>query len=370
MSAAFASLDLVLRSVAATALLLLAAGFVLSRRRDLVRWLGVAFALSVTAFVITSSRGGFALLGPLVWPLTALCVLKTGLFWLLARGLFNDGFRFRIGDGALLAGLAAFGLWHEGAYVYLLRAGTAGAVERTASFVYHAVALGFVLAGLWEAARELRSDLHERRRRLRVQVVAIAGAYLLVVGAVQLSNFLADAATPPWLVAANLSLIALLATGALFSLLAPRSDSWLERTASVAAAQSLTPLEQQLLGRVRAAMERDRAYRREGLGIAQLARSLGTQERSLRRAINQGMGFRNFNEFLHSYRVREACDRLRSPDQAQVPVLTIALEVGYQSLGPFNRAFKERVGMTPTEFRRSAQPAPARATRAVDQDRG
>jgi AraC-like DNA-binding protein len=33
-------------------------------------------------------------------------------------------------------------------------------------------------------------------------------------------------------------------------------------------------------------------------------------------------------------------------------VLTIALEVGYGSIGPFNRAFKERFGVTPTEYRR------------------
>jgi AraC-like DNA-binding protein len=32
--------------------------------------------------------------------------------------------------------------------------------------------------------------------------------------------------------------------------------------------------------------------------------------------------------------------------------LTIALDAGFQSLGPFNRAFKAHTGMTPTDFRR------------------
>lgn len=351
----YIALDLAARVGAATVLLLLAGSFLLARRRDVVPWLGVAFTLSVLAFVVTSSRGAHALLGPALWPLTAVCVLKTGLFWLLSRGLFDDDFGFRLRDGALLAGLAAFGMWHEALYPYLLRAGTAGAIERAASALYHAIAIGFVLAALWEAARELRADLHERRRRLRVQVVSIAGAYLLVVGAVQLANLLSGASTPPSLVLANLAFIAALAAGALFSLLAPRADSWL-LPARAATDVGLSAAELQLLTRVRSAMEVEHAYRREGLSIAQLARALGTHERNLRRVINRGMGFRNFNEFLHSYRIREACERLRANGGSTTSVLAIALEVGYQSLGPFNRAFKERVGMTPTEFRRSAQP--------------
>jgi AraC-like DNA-binding protein len=32
-------------------------------------------------------------------------------------------------------------------------------------------------------------------------------------------------------------------------------------------------------------------------------------------------------------------------------VLTIALDLGYASLGPFNRAFKEMTGITPTAYR-------------------
>ena len=38
-----------------------------------------------------------------------------------------------------------------------------------------------------------------------------------------------------------------------------------------------------------------------------------------------------------------------------IPVLTIALDSGFQSLGPFNRAFKADTGMTPTEYRKAAE---------------
>jgi AraC-like DNA-binding protein len=45
---------------------------------------------------------------------------------------------------------------------------------------------------------------------------------------------------------------------------------------------------------------------------------------------------------------------LADPSQKGVPVLTIAMDAGFPSIGPFTRAFNARAGMTPTEFRRPA----------------
>ena len=38
--------------------------------------------------------------------------------------------------------------------------------------------------------------------------------------------------------------------------------------------------------------------------------------------------------------------------RAELPILTIELDAGLNSLGPFNRAFGAETGMTPSEFRR------------------
>jgi len=43
--------------------------------------------------------------------------------------------------------------------------------------------------------------------------------------------------------------------------------------------------------------------------------------------------------------------------QAEVPMLTIALNAALNSLGPFNRAFKAETGITQSEFRRLRPPA-------------
>jgi AraC-like DNA-binding protein len=86
--------------------------------------------------------------------------------------------------------------------------------------------------------------------------------------------------------------------------------------------------------------------------LTALAQTLGVDEALLRRQINQHLGYRNFNDFLHHYRLQEAAERLAHED---LPVLTIALECGYGSIGPFNRAFKQRFGMTPSEYRGGAR---------------
>ena len=103
-----------------------------------------------------------------------------------------------------------------------------------------------------------------------------------------------------------------------------------------------------------AAMAR-RVYQEPGLSIASLAAQLSIPEYRLRRLINAKLGYRNFNQMLHAYRVAEAAEALADPEKRHLPILTIALTAGYQSINPFNRAFKESKGVTPSAFRAQAQ---------------
>jgi AraC-like DNA-binding protein len=169
---------------------------------------------------------------------------------------------------------------------------------------------------------------------------------------VQGYNLVLQAQTPPLWAAANFAAVAVLAAAAGFTLLRPRTTNWL--SPAPRASGGLDAADSKLLAKLQHALETDRVYHDEGLTIGRLAEQLGTGERDLRRVINHGLGFRNFNDFLHAYRIREVCDRLRQADEARRPVLSLALEAGYRSIGPFNRAFKARTGMTPTSFRRAA----------------
>jgi AraC-like DNA-binding protein len=74
-------------------------------------------------------------------------------------------------------------------------------------------------------------------------------------------------------------------------------------------------------------------------------------EHQLRKLINRHLGYRNFSSFLNFHRIGEAKNHLVDPEFVRTPVLTIAMDLGYGSIGPFNRAFKESTGLTPTEYR-------------------
>jgi AraC-like DNA-binding protein len=110
--------------------------------------------------------------------------------------------------------------------------------------------------------------------------------------------------------------------------------------------------DQKLVEALMRLMGDERIYRHDNITIGTLATKLAIPEYRLRRLINQRLGYRNFNVFLNEHRIAEAKAALADPSQAEVPVITIAMDAGFQSLGPFNRAFKATTGVTPTEYRR------------------
>src|SRR5215472_8404695 len=237
-----ATLDLVLRIAASLQLAALAALLASSPRGGLAARTGALFCASVIAFVVTSAP---IRLGALGYPLTALCVAKPALFWLFAKALFAEGFRIR-------------------------RAHVIG------SLAYEGLVLAFLLAALLEAWRGLATDLVERRRRVRVALVAGVAAYLAVVVAVQLSDLMLGVRTSEPLVMANLSLILATAFAVTASLLELRRRSWIDGTWAADAegppSGAVRAAEAALLADLQRRMTAESLYRREGLTIGALAR--------------------------------------------------------------------------------------------------
>lgn len=56
------------------------------------------------------------------------------------------------------------------------------------------------------------------------------------------------------------------------------------------------------------------------------------------------------NEYINDYRLAMATDKLLHSD---APILEIAMECGYNNISYFNRVFKDRLGVTPKEYRRT-----------------
>ncbi|MFU1682378.1 helix-turn-helix domain-containing protein [Phaeobacter piscinae] len=68
--------------------------------------------------------------------------------------------------------------------------------------------------------------------------------------------------------------------------------------------------------------------------------------------MNKELGFRNFPSFVNSYRIEQAKHILTDPMRSDYPIQSVAYDVGFSSIGPFNRAFRSLQGMSPTEFRK------------------
>ena len=114
------------------------------------------------------------------------------------------------------------------------------------------------------------------------------------------------------------------------------------------------PDEEKRLGElVRSLLLADDRFTQADLKVADLARLSGTAEHKISRAITSGLGFDNFNRLVNHYRIDRARMMLRDPACRRLPVLTIAMDCGFGSIGPFNRAFKEATGMTPTAWRKA-----------------
>lgn len=87
------------------------------------------------------------------------------------------------------------------------------------------------------------------------------------------------------------------------------------------------------------------------LKVADLAQRLGEPDYKVTRCVTTSLGFANFNQMLNAHRVAQAKAMLVDPALRHRPILLIALDCGFGSIGPFNRAFKAAVGTTPRLFR-------------------
>ena len=102
-------------------------------------------------------------------------------------------------------------------------------------------------------------------------------------------------------------------------------------------------------------MERRRPWVQPDLTVARLGRQLGLPQRVVSAAVNQ-FADQSFSRWVNGYRVRAAMVILgEQPDRG---LLDVMLDVGFQTKSNFNRAFREETGMTPSDWRRTANDPP------------
>lgn len=93
--------------------------------------------------------------------------------------------------------------------------------------------------------------------------------------------------------------------------------------------------------------EKEHVYLNPRLRLSELAMLLGTNRTYLSQYFNQNCE-RTFYDFVNDYRIHHAKLLLHSTDDT---LETIAMNSGFNSLSTFRRAFVQREGMSPIEFR-------------------
>jgi AraC-like DNA-binding protein len=106
--------------------------------------------------------------------------------------------------------------------------------------------------------------------------------------------------------------------------------------------------EAKLIARIKHAMEIDQVYKEPKLTVADLATRVQIPEYKVRETINTHMKFKNFREFLNSYRISKAEEMLLNEDYS---ITYIGMDVGFVSLSAFHKIFKDKNNITPREFR-------------------
>jgi AraC-like DNA-binding protein len=338
-------LELLARGVAVGAFVGLA--LVMARGFTPARLAGALFCLSAAAHTLTQLPQSATALGWAWPPIWALSVMGAGLFWAFVLELFEDRSMLTLGEFAPTLLLLLLGL---------IAALTPPSIAPAFWLLHNVASGGLIVHAQFVVWNGWRGDLVERRRRLRGPILAISAVYAFVVIIVQIWEIyfgFARSLSPVAAVALMcLGLLALAAFGRMEPDLFGQAQRGATKTESDA--PNLQGEDARLAAALDRLMQEDRLYRDERLSVSSLALKLKLPEHRLRRLINRQLGHRNFNAFVNRWRLAEAKDALADPTQSATPISTIALDAGFGSLGPFNRAFKTDTGLTPTEYRAQA----------------
>lgn len=335
--------DGVLRGGAMALMLLLAANFARGGAATLTARLGLLLTLSGLCYLFLPAAPPSFTASPWRVPLHLAGMAAPGLFWLFAASWFDDDFELRPVHYLAVGGLVLSGALTV--YVGL----AIGWPRWTLALFWPLPSLALTGLGLAAALRGRDNDLVEARRRARLALALVIGGLIVVIVGAEL--FAPGWPPPPgWQLvnSASLMVMLLIVSAVLFGWRDPALLAAPERAEATLAPEAD---DGPLLARLQSEMTRERLYRQEGLTITAVAARLGVPEYRLRRAINRGLGARNFNAYLNGFRIGEAMQALADPAQRDVPILTIALDAGFGSLAPFNRAFRGEAGCTPTEYR-------------------
>ncbi len=99
-------------------------------------------------------------------------------------------------------------------------------------------------------------------------------------------------------------------------------------------------------------MMSNRFYLNSELTLKSLANELDIHPNILSKIINDGLD-KNFSDFINEYRVNAIVEKLHSGNYNHITLLGLSFECGFNSKTTFNRVFKNSMGVTPIQYKKS-----------------
>lgn len=213
--------------------------------------------------------------------------------------------------------------------------------------INHGVGIALLLSVIYLSLSEYIDDLDNRRRNTRLIMVAICSLHM---AALVMFEFVYQGIRDTWQFSLFNAVTFCFACSLLGGYLMFKPDESERKSESVTTNGDSTSTDEPQLQRLNELMKAG-AFLQSELTIGKLAQQLDVPAHRLRQLINQQLGFSNFSHYLNSYRIPWVCKQLQDCSKKHIPVLTLALEAGYGSIAPFNRAFKTQMQQTPKQYR-------------------
>ncbi len=341
-------LDVLIRYPAVALLLFLAVLALRDGGRRRSARFAALLSVSIAALLLSTAPEQLRLPNPFHFGLRLVDAPNVVFVWWFGRSLFEDDFRLRRLEWA------AFAAFAFPVMAFRLREmGILSDVPVALDVLVNAVSTAMMAHLAWTAWHGRRDDVIESRRRVRVWfaiALAIAAVFVLQAENLLYPDYDAQLSTM------RAAVVLIMVGWGYFWLMRfhPEHLTFEPAPVAITTAPSVDPRDKALHTRLLHLIEEENVYTEQGLTLHDLAERLGVPDHQLRALINKGMGHRNFSAFINGYRIEAAKRILRDPDKSRVQILTIAMDTGFGSLAPFNRAFRAAEGVTPTEFRNAA----------------